>query len=60
MRYDWPVRTGIVLVFNNELLHNRIELRVKLVMCGVFFFKLHKKASAEARYGTYGTKLGTT
>ena len=29
----WPVRTSIVIVFNNELLHNRTKAR----RCGVFF-----------------------
>ena len=28
-------------------------------MCGTFFFVPPKNASAEARYGTYGTETGT-
>ena len=58
MQYDWYVRTDVAIFFNNDLLHNRTELHVKLARCGVFFY-LHKKASAEAHYGTYETKLGT-
>jgi hypothetical protein len=46
---DWPVCTDIVILFHNELLHNRTEARYVWSI----FQNSTKKASAEARFGGF-------